>query len=54
MNEEIPEVQICLQEVRDFINEEYASYLRQDKDDTYPNCPEINLFRSDKKELKES
>jgi hypothetical protein len=48
----IPEIQICLQEVRDFINENYAHYLKQDKDGTYPMCPEIHLFRSDEKRIK--
>ena len=48
---EVPEVQICLQEISDSINEDYASYLKQDKDGTYPMCPEIHLFRSDVKKI---
>ena len=50
---EVPEVQFLLQEMKDFINKNYARYLsKKEKDpytgeDYYPMCPNIDDYLSD-------
>ena len=44
---EIPEIQLLLQKVRNFINKKYARYLKKDEDGNYPMCPDIEDYLSD-------